>query len=127
MIVTRTKKKIRHSIPCERIDDILRIDKKLDRLDITINGNGDGIGMKTDLCLVVEKVVSIEKELSVQSQINNELEIQRRVNVEIEKMKKENNNSGNKKKSGVKQTIGVIIAALMLVASIILGIMNYAN
>jgi hypothetical protein len=57
-----------HTIPCTQVDAISalqsnqnEISVKVERINHTIHGNGDGVGMKTDLALVVQRTEGLEK------------------------------------------------------------------
>lgn len=121
-----------HSIPCTQASNIENIHNRMDKIEKTLNGNGDNApGMKTDIALIKQSTTSINDDLvhikdklSTRAEIDFELEVERRVSSELSKKLKEIADAQViiKKRGRDKITFAKdIILAVFIIINMILG------
>ena len=112
--------------PCTKAEEIKTIGEKVESLYKTINGNGNGKGMKTDLALVVKSNEEISKSLadltlkmSGRAEVDNAIEVERRVSQELEKRiaeaKKTEIEAADRKAMRAIRVKDYIIAAVVII------------
>jgi hypothetical protein len=110
-------------------------EEQIKKMNLILLGNGnpkDGYVYKVmemgDSVKSIGKDISeIKTKLSGVSEVNTELEVQRRVSVEIEKIKDKGDEKNIKNKALSWQSVGVVVAILMLITSITIGIINLVH